>query len=264
MPDRALILTYHAIEPGPAPLCIDPDLFAEHLDCVQACGARTVTVAEIAESLETGDLTEPTVAITFDDAFASVAEIAAPLLIERGMVATVFCVAGYLGATNDWPTQPAGAPRRRLAATGQLAQLAREGFEIGGHGVEHAPLSNASLGEARREIVEGRAMLERALDVPVTTFAYPYGARPRPAVMGLVHHEYTSACTTKLSLAKAGSDPFALPRVDAHYVRTPLLLRRALRGSLEHYLHARRATARARRVIQHDHAPARRPGIDRR
>ena len=265
MPGRALILTYHAVEPGPPPLCVDPGLFAAHLDCIRACGVRTVTVRELADRVRAGDdLAEPTVAITFDDAFASVAERAAPLLRERGMTATVFCVSGHLGGVNDWPTQPPRAPRRRLASAGQLAALARDGFEIGGPGVEHAPLSTATAAEARREVVDGRAALEHTLDVEVTSFAFPYGARPTAGAMALVRSEYASACTTDLRVLHPGADLFALPRVDVHYVRTPLLLRRALRGSLDHYLRARRATARARRAFHHDHAAPCRAQLDRR
>lgn len=254
MTGRALILTYHAIEPGPFPLCIDPRLFAEHLDCLKACGAETVTISELAQRLRSDELSGPTVAITFDDGFASVVEHGAALLLERGMVATMFCVAGHLGGTNDWPTQPLRAPRRQLASAGQLVALARARFEIGSHGVEHLPLSKASHAQARRELVDGRAVLERTLGTPVRSFAYPYGARPGPAAHALVRQEYSAACTTALDVPRRGTDLFALPRVDAHYVRNPALLRRAVRGSLDHYLRARRATARARRLIRPDHA----------
>lgn len=264
MPGRGLILTYHAIEPGPAPLCVDPHLFAAHLDCLAACGARTLTVSELAGCLRAGELPDRAVAITFDDGFASVAERAAPLLQERGMVATVFCVAGHLGGLNDWPTQPRRAPRRPLASAGQLVSLARAGFEIGAHGVEHLPLTTASEAELRREVVDGREALEGVVHAPVPAFAYAYGARAGREGDRLVRREYYAACTTALELVRPGTDPFALPRVDAHYVRRPVLLRRALQGSLDHYLRVRRATARARRAINQDYVPARGPGTHRR
>lgn len=264
MPGHGLILTYHAIEPGPAPLCVDPDLFAAHLDCLADCGAQILTVSELAGCLRAGELPDRAVAITFDDGFASVAERAAPLLLERGMVATVFGVAGHLGGHNDWPTQPARAPRRSLASAGQLAALARAGFEIGAHGVEHLPLAAASDAELRRELLDGRATLERAVHAPVATFAYPYGARAGRGGEEIVRREYFAACTTALELVRPETDPHALPRVDVHYVRRPRLLRRAVHGSLDHYLRVRRATARARRVINQDYVPARRPENNRR
>lgn len=264
MPGHALILTYHAVEAGPAPLCIEPGLFAAHLDCLAAVGAQTLTISELADCLRAGELPERAVAITFDDGFASVAERAAPLLRERGMVATVFCVSGHVGGVNDWPTQPPRAPRRPLASAGQLVALSRAGVEIAAHGVSHLPLGTASAAELRREVIDGRAALERVVGGPVRTFAYPYGARPSPRREAVVRGEYEAACTTALALVRPGTDPFALPRVDAHYVRRPALLRRAVHGSLDHYLRVRRATARARRMINQDYVPARRPETDRR
>lgn len=255
MSGHALILTYHAVEPGPAPLCVEPDLFAEHLDCLAACGAQTLTVSDLASCLRAGELPDRAVAITFDDGFASVAERAMPLLLERGMVATVFCVAGRLGGVNDWPSQPRRAPKRPLAHAGQLITLARAGFEIGAHGMEHMPLVTVGPAAQRREVRDSRMSLERVLEAPVRSFAYPYGARPDAHGAGLVRSEYSSACTTTLGLVRPAADPFALPRVDVHYVRRTALLLRALHGSLDHYLRVRRATARARRVIYKDYAP---------
>ena len=107
MSARALVLTYHAIEPGPGPLCMEPSLFSAQLDLISEARVRLLTLDRLAEELGAGGPGEPSVALTFDDGFASVAEEAAPMLAERGIPATVFCVAGHLGGLNDWPTEPA-------------------------------------------------------------------------------------------------------------------------------------------------------------
>ena len=88
----------------------------------------------------TGRVPARAVAITFDDGCASVARTAAPLLAERGLTATVFCVAGHLGGRNDWPTQHDRMPSLALAGADELVELHRAGVEIGAHGVAHAPL----------------------------------------------------------------------------------------------------------------------------
>src|SRR5262249_23321631 len=100
-----LVLTYHAVEEGTAPLCISPRLFAEHAAVIAAAGVPVLTVSELASALSAGELPPRAVAITFDDGCASVAEHAAPALAEHGLRATVFCVAGHLGGTNEWRTQ---------------------------------------------------------------------------------------------------------------------------------------------------------------
>lgn len=251
---RALILTYHSIGAGPRPLSIDTGLFRAHLDCLAETGATILTVTELAEALRAGRAPKRAVVLTFDDGYRDVALNAAPLLLERGWRATVFCVAGWLGRTADWPTLPERFPRLPLATAGELRELATAGFEIGSHGMDHAPLARADGGQARREILESRALLEESVAARVNSFAYPYALPPSPPARGLVEREYAAACAGGLRTVGEGSDPFALPRVDAHYLRRPALLRRALRGSVGPYLATRRVGARSRRIFVADHA----------
>ncbi|MGI8593479.1 MAG: polysaccharide deacetylase family protein [Solirubrobacteraceae bacterium] len=248
----ALILTYHAIEEGPAPLCVAPRVFRAHLDAIAGSGAEVLTVSELVERMD--ELPERAVAITFDDGFRSVVEEAAPLLDARRMPATVFAVAGHLGADNGWPTQPPNALRRPLASGAELAALVDEGWEIGSHGLDHAPLTGAAGVLLQRELVTSRERLEAIVHAPVRSYAYPYGALPGPEGRLAVEHEYAAACTTELGGVQNGADPHALPRLEVHYVRRPDLLGRALDGSLTTYLNARRLGARARRMIRRDYA----------
>jgi len=249
----ALVLTYHAVEKGPPPLCVDPGLFREHLDLIADSGVRAVTVRELADLLRAGLPPEPLVAIAFDDGFASVARTAAPLLLERGLRATVFCVAGRLGGRSDWPTARRAGFVGGLATASELAELSSQGFEIGSHGYEHAPLIAAGDPFLRRELVESRRVLEDASRSPVRTFAFPYGATPSPGARRLLEKTYDAACATALSRVEQGVDLFALPRVDVHYVRRAESLRRVLGGHLDAYLRARGLGARVRRAFTKDY-----------
>lgn len=237
----AVILTYHAVEDGPAPLCIEPDLFRAQLDCLLEVGAETLTIASLGVRLRDSTVPARAVAITFDDGCASVARTAAPLLAEHGLTATVFCVAGHVGGRNDWPTQPGGVPSLELAGADELVELHRAGVEIGAHGVDHAPLDTADAPSAERELRDGRAMLEEIVGSPVRSLAYPYGAEPAPAVAPLVSELYDVVCTTRPAHVRPASDPLSLPRVDVHYLRQPALFRRVVSGGLEPYLRARGA-----------------------
>ena len=256
MTPSALVVTYHAIGAGRAPLWLDVDLLREHLDRVQATGAVVLTLRELAVALAGDALPERAVALTFDDAFASVAEHAAPLLAERGMRASVFVVAGSIGGTNAWPTQPPSAPRAPLAGLPQLRALADAGWEIGSHGTEHAPLSRVDRADARREVVESRAALEQALQVPVSSYALPYGDPPAPAARELLRCGYDAVCTTRLGFVTRTTDRWAIPRVDAHYVRRPAVLQGAIDGSARGYLRVRGVAARARRLVREDFVEA--------
>jgi len=250
---RALILTYHAVEAGPAPLCLDPAVFETHAGIIARSGAAVITIRDLAEGLRAGTLEESVVAITFDDGFSSVSESAAPILEARGLTATVFCVAGHLGGTNEWPSARNAGFRSQLASASALAELAAAGFEIGSHGVEHAPLAGAPERILRREVVDSRRSLEDAVGTRVTSYAYPYGALPERAGANLVGEAYDAACTTALGRVGTGSDRHALPRVDAHYVRNPDVLRRVLSGGLGSYLRARSLAVRMRRTLVKDY-----------
>jgi len=252
MSARAVVLCYHAIETGPPPLCIEPGVLEAHLDVLLDAGVRVVELRELAGQLEGGGLAEPSVAITFDDGCASVFESAVPLLLGRGMPATVFCVADHLGGWNDWATEPASSPRLRLASAGALAEAARHpGIEIGSHGATHLPLGLADRSALEREVVGSRETLERATGGEVTWFAYPAGSGAGAAGRALVRRIYEGAADGGNRPARPGVDRWALPRIEMHYLRRPSALRRAVRGA-DPYLALRRAGGRARRLVHGD------------
>jgi peptidoglycan/xylan/chitin deacetylase (PgdA/CDA1 family) len=253
MSARALVLTYHAVEAGPPPLCIDPALLRAHLDVIAESGVRAIGLGELADDLRRGGPKKPSVAITFDDGFASVPDTAAPLLLDRGIPATLFCVAGHLGSQNDFATDPPSAPKLPLANADSLAAMVAEGFDLGSHGTQHTPLKLADEDPAalRREIVASKEALEQETGHRVAWFAPPYGSRPGPHGRALIEATYEGACGDGLRLVDASADPYRVPRVDAHYLRRPALLRWVLGGG-RGYLPLRRLGARARRTVRQD------------
>ena len=253
MSGSALVITYHAVDRSPGPLSVAPALLREHLDQIVDAGLPTLTVSELAAGLASGTLPERAVALTFDDAFASVVEHAAPLLAERGQRATVFVVAGAIGGTNVWPTQPPGTPVAPLADAEQLRSLAAAGWEIGSHGTQHEPLAGILAADARTEIVDSRATLEQVLQLDVHSFALPYGALPGAEARYLLRQTYDAVCTTRMRTVGRRSDPMAIPRVDVHYIRRPAVLSGALEGSATAYLQLRGVAARARRMVRKDY-----------
>src|SRR6185369_8893645 len=104
---------------GPQPLCIEPELLEQHLDVIGTSRVRPVSLSELCERVRRRSR-DPCVALTFDDGFASAIEVAAPMLAARGMPATIFCVAGYLGGRNNFAADPPTAPKHRLAAAGEV------------------------------------------------------------------------------------------------------------------------------------------------
>jgi peptidoglycan/xylan/chitin deacetylase (PgdA/CDA1 family) len=251
-PHGGLVVTYHAIEEGDSPLCIEPALFEEHVEALAAATAAVLTVSELARGARDGTLPEGAVAITFDDAFASVSRAAAPILDRHGYPATVFAVVDHLGGANDWSTQPAHAPRRPLLGVEELRSLAAGGWEVGSHGLSHTPLGKADAVAVGSELGDSRARLAELTGGTVTSFAFPYGSVPVHAGRHLADAGYETGLGARLGRVDGRSDPYLLPRVDAHYLRrTPRLLD-ALEGRIA-YLRLRGVAARVRRMVRADY-----------
>ena len=255
-----VILMYHGVERRTGPLFVDPSLFAEQLDAIVETGLPVLTVGDIGRRLLEGALPPDAVALTFDDAFASVVENAAPRLVERDLRATIFCVAAHLGGITDWPSARTGAPRGPIADAADLAQLAHAGFEIGAHGMVHAPLVTDDPQTIREEIVDARTLLEDRVGVEVGSFAYPYGAPPSAKARDAVSRTYSAACTTRIGRVAPETSALELPRVDAHYLRSRRMLEAVLAGRANGYLALRGVAARARRRLKADYVAPPRAG----
>jgi peptidoglycan/xylan/chitin deacetylase (PgdA/CDA1 family) len=101
VPD-VLVLCYHAVsERWPAALAITPQHLEEHVSMLADRGYRGVTFHEAV----TGPRAPKTLAITFDDAYRSVFELARPILSRVGFPGSVYAVTGQIGREGpmSWP-----------------------------------------------------------------------------------------------------------------------------------------------------------------
>ena len=219
---RVPILTYHSLDDSGSVISMPPQKFREQMLALAAHRFTGIRFDELAEAWKgRGTLPERPVVLTFDDAFSNVLEHAAPVLSGLGFRATIFAVAGQCGRFNDWP-QESGIPRLPLLSFADLAQLVDRGFEIGGHSLTHAPLSELTPESARREIVESQQILEDRIGTAVATFAYPFGL-VTPAAVEIVRQHYRAACSTRLATARRCDDRHLLPRIEMYYWREGVL-----------------------------------------
>lgn len=211
-----VILTYHSISIGPSPLEIPPKIFVEQMEWL-AARARVCSLAELVQTLKSASpLPERTAVITFDDGYADFAEHAAPVLARLKFPATVFLPTAHLGGFNTW--SDAYLSRKPLMSWEQIRALAAQGITFGSHSVSHPNLTTLSEEALERELALSKAEIETHTGQRVEFFCYPYG-RWSPKVRSAVLRHYLAACSTGAGLVEPDADPFALPRVDAHYVR---------------------------------------------
>ena len=122
-------------------------------------------------------------AVTFDDAFASVIEVGKPILDRLGIPATVFAVTDFAGSgrplewdgIDHWKGGPFEAELRGLDWAA-LRGLAADGWEVGSHTCDHPRLTRCDDDELERQLVESRQAYERAMGSGCPSLAYPFGA----------------------------------------------------------------------------------------
>ncbi len=175
--DRTVVLCYHAVsEDWDVPLAVTASQLAGQLELLAGRGYRAVTFHEAVTVPPSG----PTLAITFDDGFASVLEIAFPLISSLGLVATIFVVTDFVDAARplEWPgIERRSADRREVRGLSwaELGQLADAGWEIGSHTRTHPRLTELDDKALAAELRGSREACERALGRPCRSLTYPFG-----------------------------------------------------------------------------------------
>lgn len=135
----------------------------------------------------------PLVAITFDDAFASVARNAVPILQERGLPATVFAPSGWLGQKAGWAMESLHDQAETVMPADLLRAIQSPLLRIGSHSIDHVQMAAVEPEEAARQAAQSRASLEELCGLPVDEFAFPYGSLNDAAVEAVAAAGYRKA-----------------------------------------------------------------------
>ncbi|HUJ25465.1 MAG TPA: polysaccharide deacetylase family protein [Myxococcales bacterium] len=105
------------------------------------------------------------------------------------------------------------AAEGQLPATWEmLREMDAAGVATGAHTAEHTVLTHQRLDEARREIAQCKAVLEKGVRKPVRHFAYCNGFYSAGVAQALRAEGFRSAVTTEDMPNMPGVDPFALKR----------------------------------------------------
>jgi len=216
---KLLILMYHKVDRLPPGArhrrnYVLPEQFDAQLAALTRWGYQTISFADWL-AYRRGErsprsLPHRPIILTFDDGYRSTYEIAWPLLRRHGCAATVFLVSDLVGKTNAWDADELQEP---LLGPAEIAELRAGGIEFGSHTRTHAPLTTVSPHQARAELGDSRAALERLLGEPVRVLCYPYGKQNR-AVRALAREAgYEAAVIARRRLNSTATDPFRLARL---------------------------------------------------
>lgn len=205
---RLPIVMYHYIEPPSlkdtlrARLSTAPSVFEAQLAFLQENGYRTLFARELPGFLQKPETLPPhPMVLTFDDGYEDFYTFAFPLLQKYQAKATVYVMADYVNA-------------RGYLGEREIGELLQSGLvEIGSHTRRHLDLTSIKEETANEEIFGNKTKLETMFNIPVSSFAYPYGSFSQETV-GLVKKAgYTSAVSVIPSIMQSEDNLFFLSRL---------------------------------------------------
>ncbi|MEP7382684.1 MAG: polysaccharide deacetylase family protein, partial [Gemmatimonadota bacterium] len=214
--DRLPILMYHRVAmTGPSQRArwrVTPTAFAGQMQALAERGFCTIRLADWQRAMDQGrPLPERPILLTFDDGYADFADHAWPLLRRHGFGALAFLVSGSVGRHNSWDADATTEP---LMDWDVIRRLRDEGVEFGAHSVTHRRFTVLSPSDAFEEAARSRQRLEDELQLPVDTFAYPYGAEDPVTrhVVGAAGFQF--GLSVRSGPARRNAPWLALPRIE--------------------------------------------------
>ncbi len=197
------VVMYHRFGEAEYPsTSIRLDQFEAHLKILADGGYTVLPLPEILDAMDRGDpLPDRAVAITIDDAYASVYREAWPRLKAAGLPFTLFVA-----------TDPVDRGSRFYMTWDQIRELAAAGVTIGNHSAGHPHMAgmapDAAAAEIGRAAERFRAELGRAPDL----FAYPFGEASRTLIETARRAGFRAAFGQHSGVVHAGADRYYLPR----------------------------------------------------
>lgn len=243
------VLTYHSIDESGSVISTDAATFRRQMKFLKEADFNVVSLNDLTKNLrENKKLPPKTIVLTFDDGFQNFYATAFPILADYNFTATVFLVAAHCEKYNDWDGDLPTIERSRLMSWNEIKELHKHGIEFGAHSLTHPDLTEISLAEVERELVESKAIIEDKLGGAVEMFAYPYG-KFNAAVKRLTEQNYAAACSTNLGKVQTRSDFYSLARVDTYYLKNERIFRSLESFSFDRYLQFRQAMRNLKRLF---------------
>ena len=169
------------------------------------------------------------VRITFDDGNASDVEIALPRLVERGLRAEFFVLAGLLGMPG------------RLDHDG-VRELLAAGMSVGSHGWAHRDWRRIDNAQAEQELGDAHRVLSELTGHEISRVAIPYGSYDRHVLRRLRAAKVTCAYTS--DGGRARSDAWLQARTSLRHDLDAQWVAKVLDGASTPVVLARRTAAR--------------------
>lgn len=199
-----VVVMYHRFGESDFPATnIRLDQFEAHLKELKSGGYNVVALADLVAAVrDKRPLPDRAIAITIDDAFASVYREAWPRLKAAGFPFTVFVATAQLAA----------APGGEYMTWDQVREMATAGVAVENHSVHHAHLADQGAARVAAEMAEASARFEKELGFRPTLHAYPYGEASAAVIGAAKAAGFKAAFGQHSGVVHDASNFYYLPR----------------------------------------------------
>ena len=186
------VLSYYRLSKNkPSKIAITQDDFKAQMKYLKDNGYHVITLDQLLGFLDYQEqIPEKSVAITFDDGWISVYDIALPILKEYGFPATIFIYTDFVGGG-------------KAMSWNHIKELSQAGFDIQCQTKTHRNLAVLKNKESFREYFDSlemeisypKKLIETKLNKECNCLAYPYGKTNNLVIAMLKKHGYRAAFT---------------------------------------------------------------------
>jgi peptidoglycan/xylan/chitin deacetylase (PgdA/CDA1 family) len=142
---------------------VSPEVFDQQMNLLYQWGYKTISIELLAKAIKEGAQLPPKpIILTFDDGGETTYSAALPIMQRYQFTGVSYIVYHYVGLTNYMNAD-------------EIRALHAAGWEIGSHGLTHRDLTTRP-DRQEDEVVHSRRQLESLLGIPISSFAYPFGA----------------------------------------------------------------------------------------
>ncbi|MDZ7674075.1 MAG: polysaccharide deacetylase family protein [Acidimicrobiales bacterium] len=203
-------LIYHRVGARtPVPVDLPTALFDEQM-AMLADSFRVLTIDEATRELldTTGADAGPGVVVTFDDGTADFLDEAVPVLVDRGVPATMYLATRHIEEQIEFPG--GGVPMTWAAARTALGSGL---VTFGSHSHSHVLFDRITPSAASEELDRSIGLIGDRLGVAPEHFAYPKALLASPRVEAQVRSRFETAVIARTRPNRPGRvDPFRLTR----------------------------------------------------
>ena len=203
---ETFVLCYHSINTDKWLFGVSPDTFKRQIEYLSQ-KYEFVTLEQISSHIhDNTKLPKPSVAITFDDGYQDIMQIA-DFLKDYEVRPTLFLMSDKKVNRKELDTD------REILTKGEIMSLIEKGWEIGCHTATHANMHSISGSEIEYEIIKSKAKLEKEFGIPIQYIAYPKGRYTDKILEAAKTAGYKLGMTVEDGEISANIDPLRVPRI---------------------------------------------------